>query len=157
MQNEFEQPWYHLDWFAPSTLSAHEWVNKPLLYVALAMPLIFLLLWLIRQRRNQKLPVAVVKRDLRNSSLSVLRFVPDVLLMLTMALIVVALARPQRSNEKSEQWTEGIDIMIGLDISQSMEIQDFEPNRLLSISSTAGTRTGLDSSYFQGMRFRFPH
>ena len=43
---------------------------------------------------------------------------------------MVALARPQKNNEKVEQWTEGIDIMIGLDISRSMEIEDFQPNRL---------------------------
>ncbi len=41
----------------------------------------------------------------------------------------MALARPQKTNEKVENWTEGIDIMIALDISQSMLIEDFTPNR----------------------------
>src|SRR5690606_298311 len=42
----------------------------------------------------------------------------------------LALARPQKTNEKVEQWTEGIDIMLVIDISESMQIQDFQPNRL---------------------------
>jgi Ca-activated chloride channel family protein len=45
-------------------------------------------------------------------------------------LTLVALARPQKTNEKVEQWTEGIDIMLAIDISQSMQIEDFTPNRL---------------------------
>ncbi|MDZ7650591.1 MAG: hypothetical protein U5K54_27525 [Cytophagales bacterium] len=35
------------------------------------------------------------------------------------------MARPQKTNEKVEQWTEGIDIMLAIDISQSMQIEDF--------------------------------
>jgi Ca-activated chloride channel homolog len=47
------------------------------------------------------------------------------------------------STEKVEQWTEGIDIMIALDISQSMQIEDFSPNRL-----QAAKRVALD--FIQG-------
>jgi Ca-activated chloride channel family protein len=47
------------------------------------------------------------------------------------------LARPQKTNEKVEQWTEGIDIMIALDISQSMQIEDFKPNRLQAAKDVA--------------------
>jgi len=57
--------------------------------------------------------------------------------MLSLALILIALARPQKTNEKVEQWTEGIDIMIGLDISQSMQIEDFLPNRLEAAKAVA--------------------
>ncbi len=50
--------------------------------------------------------------------------------MLSLALLLTALARPQKTDEQVEQWTEGIDIMIALDISESMQIEDFQPNRL---------------------------
>jgi Ca-activated chloride channel family protein len=86
---------------------------------------------------NQKLPVALVKSDLKNSPMHVLRFLPDILLSIVLALILVALARPQKTNEKVEQWTEGIDIMIALDISQSMQIEDFKPNRLQAAKDVA--------------------
>jgi Ca-activated chloride channel family protein len=51
--------------------------------------------------------------------------------------MVIALARPQRSNERVEQFTEGIDIMLVMDISESMDLQDFSPNRLEASKATA--------------------
>lgn len=124
------EPWYSLDWFMPDTLMSFTW-DKPLfLYLMLAIPLVFLIRWLWRYRFNQKLPVAVTQKDLKSSPLTLIRFIPDVLLMLVMALLLMALARPQKTNEKVEQWTEGIDIMLAIDISQSMQIEDFTPNRL---------------------------
>jgi Ca-activated chloride channel homolog len=66
-----------------------------------------------------------------------LRMIPELILMLTLALLLVALARPQKTNEKVEQWTEGIDIMLALDISQSMQIEDFNPNRLEAAKDVA--------------------
>jgi Ca-activated chloride channel family protein len=56
---------------------------------------------------------------------------------LVAALILIALARPQKTNEKVEQWTEGIDIMLAIDISQSMQIEDFAPNRLEAAKNVA--------------------
>ncbi len=50
--------------------------------------------------------------------------------MLSVALISTALARPQSSSENREVVTEGIDIVISLDISGSMLARDFQPNRL---------------------------
>jgi Ca-activated chloride channel family protein len=80
---------------------------------------------LLRYKFNQKLPVAVTSKDLHVSPLTLIRLLPEVILAAALALILVALARPQKTNEKVEQWTEGIDIMMGLDISQSMQIEDF--------------------------------
>ncbi len=48
----------------------------------------------------------------------------------TMALLALALARPHWSILNPEQHTEGIDIVITMDISLSMLARDFEPNRL---------------------------
>lgn len=62
---------------------------------------------------------------------------PDLLISIVVCLILVALARPQRTNEKVEQWTEGIDIMLAIDISQSMQIEDFVPNRLTAAKDVA--------------------
>ena len=77
-------------------------------------------------------------------------------MMLALAFILMALARPQKTNEKVEQWTEGIDIMIGLDISQSMQIEDFLPNRLEAAKKVArefinrqGTGQNRDSCIFR--------
>lgn len=59
-----------------------------------------------------------------------LRHVPFVLRTLAMAILVVALARPQSTDSWSNTTTEGIDIVVALDISGSMLAEDFKPNRL---------------------------
>jgi Ca-activated chloride channel family protein len=51
--------------------------------------------------------------------------------------MLTALARPQKTNDKVEQWTEGIEIMLAIDISQSMQIEDFTPNRLEAAKDVA--------------------
>ncbi len=45
-------------------------------------------------------------------------------------LLIVATARPQRTQTKIIGWKDGIDIVIVLDISESMLQEDFKPNRL---------------------------
>jgi Ca-activated chloride channel family protein len=130
-------PWYSPEWFAPSVIKNYTWENPILLWALLGIPIVLLLRWAVRYYLNQKLPVALVKSDLKSSPLHFLRFVPDLILSMVLALLIVALARPQRTNEKVEQWTEGIDIMIALDISQSMMIEDFKPNRLQAAKDVA--------------------
>jgi Ca-activated chloride channel family protein len=44
--------------------------------------------------------------------------------------IIIALARPQSTNTKKNVDTEGVDIMIALDISSSMLARDFSPDRI---------------------------
>lgn len=137
MQNDFNDAWYSLQWFTPTMLGSFLWANPWLLYLIGAVPLLFVLRWLIRYRFNQKLPVAVTAKDITTSPVNLVRLIPEILLMLVLALLLMALARPQSTNEKVEQWTEGIDIMIALDISQSMEISDLQPNRLESAKEVA--------------------
>lgn len=56
---------------------------------------------------------------------------PLVLQYFSIALFIIALARPQRSDELTKRNVEGIDIVITLDISDSMVIEDMPPlNRL---------------------------
>jgi len=128
--NSINVPWYSPEWFTPSTFNNYTWANPIFLWGLALIPLALILRWIIRRWMNQKLPVALVKSDLRSSPLTLVRVVPDLLFALLLALIFIALSRPQRTNEKVEQWTEGIDIMLAIDISQSMQIEDFAPNRL---------------------------
>ncbi|MCF7885929.1 MAG: VWA domain-containing protein [Candidatus Marinimicrobia bacterium] len=50
--------------------------------------------------------------------------------MVAIALLVLALARPRKVNTEQEFFTEGIDIVLVIDISSSMKALDFKPNRL---------------------------
>ncbi len=59
------------------------------------------------------------------------RYLLPVLRALAVILIIIAIARPQKLSEDREVSTEGIDIMLALDISTSMLAEDFQPkNRL---------------------------
>ena len=59
------------------------------------------------------------------------RFVLTALRVLAVLLLVVAFARPRAGTEYKEETSEGIDIMIALDVSSSMQAEDFKPyNRL---------------------------
>ncbi|MBC8004300.1 MAG: VWA domain-containing protein [Verrucomicrobia bacterium] len=60
-----------------------------------------------------------------------------VLQMLSLSMLVVALARPQSSNSSSTVTTKGIDIVIALDISSSMLAMDFRPNRIEAAKDVA--------------------
>lgn len=60
-----------------------------------------------------------------------------VLQMLSLSALIVAMARPQSSNSWQNVTTEGIDIVIALDISSSMLAMDFQPNRLEAAKDVA--------------------
>lgn len=60
-----------------------------------------------------------------------------VLRILTMALLVVVLARPQSRSSWKDVKTEGIDIVMALDISGSMLAKDLKPNRLEAAKEVA--------------------
>ncbi|WP_321286071.1 VWA domain-containing protein [uncultured Sunxiuqinia sp.] len=66
-----------------------------------------------------------------------LRHLPFVMQLAGIGLLTLALARPQSSNSWQDVKTEGIDIVIALDISSSMLAQDFQPNRLDAAKSVA--------------------
>ncbi len=66
-----------------------------------------------------------------------LLIVPLILRMLAVAAIVVALARPQSSSSGQNVTTEGIDIVIALDISASMLAEDLKPNRIQAAKDVA--------------------
>ena len=66
-----------------------------------------------------------------------LRHVPFLLRMLAIALLIVVLARPQSTNSWSNSSTEGIDIMLAMDISGSMLARDFSPNRVEAAKDVA--------------------
>lgn len=129
--------WFSLNWFSPSTLGSFDWANSLFLYGLLIIPVLFLFKWLVQRSLGQKVNLALPKEQIKWSPSVLLRHIPNLLIALTVALIIIALARPQKTNEKVEQWTEGIDIMLVIDISESMQIEDFKPNRLEAAKQVA--------------------
>jgi len=54
--------------------------------------------------------------------------------LLALALLILAIARPQTGRSQHKTYTEGIDIMLVLDTSGSMQAQDFEPKNRLFVA-----------------------
>ena len=66
-----------------------------------------------------------------------LRHLPFVLALLGYAGLVVALSRPRLGLERTESWTEGVDIFIALDASGSMAAEDFKPKNRFHVAKNA--------------------
>lgn len=64
-------------------------------------------------------------------------WLPTALLLLSLILGVVALSRPQDTSFHSTRETEGINIMLALDVSGSMLAQDLQPNRIEAAKEVA--------------------
>lgn len=68
-----------------------------------------------------------------------LRHLPFVLRCCAVALLIVALARPQSSEHGSTSRTEGIDIVLAIDVSGSMLARDFKPDRITAAREVAAS------------------
>lgn len=68
-----------------------------------------------------------------------LRVIPQILNVLCLIAFSIALARPITSKDVELRYSEGIDIMLLLDTSGSMETADFDPNRL-SVAKKMATK-----------------
>ena len=68
---------------------------------------------------------------------SVIRHLPFVLRTLALSMIILAIARPRSSGEIEKVESEGIDIMLAMDVSTSMLARDFTPDRLSAAKDIA--------------------
>ena len=68
-----------------------------------------------------------------------LRHVPFVLRCVAVALLIVAVARPQSAEHNTKTNTQGIDIVLAIDVSTSMLAQDFKPDRITAAKEVAAS------------------
>lgn len=71
------------------------------------------------------------------SVMAVLRHVPYVLRIAALTMIVIAIARPRSSTEVEKIDSEGIDIVLAMDVSTSMLARDFKPDRISAAKDIA--------------------
>lgn len=129
--------WLSLEWFTYSTLRSYDWVYPLVLYALPAIPLLFLLRWLFIYDSRNKLDMAMFERQARWQWTSLLRHLPTLVYILFISMVLLALARPQQINEQVEQTSEGIDIVLVLDVSGSMVLEDIKPSRLEAAKEVA--------------------
>lgn len=123
--------WFSFTWFLPSTWKEFHWDNPLLLYLIPVLPFLLFIRWGLYFRFRQKFDIALQSSELNKYNwVGILRFTPYIFMVLFESMLIVSLARPQKINNQIEQWSEGISIMMLLDVSESMQLEDFKPNRL---------------------------
>ena len=103
------------------------------LWLLLLIPLLIAVYWLYVRARRRRLSRFGNPETLR-------QLMPEaspkrvrhkfILILIAIASICVALARPQFGSKLKEVTRRGVEIMIAVDVSNSMLAEDFEPNRL---------------------------
>ena len=88
------------------------------------------------KQRTGALPLSTVPlaKKVGGGVRSKLKWIPDFCKYLALVFVIIALARPQKTDEKVNRNVEGIDIMMALDISHSMLIEDMMPTNRLEAS-----------------------
>ncbi|HEX9740428.1 MAG TPA: VWA domain-containing protein [Ignavibacteriaceae bacterium] len=107
---------------------AYPWV----LYFLLIVPLMALWYWFKGQNAIPSLNYSSLRifKELKPTWRERLKYLPAIFRMSAVALLIIALARPQNFQSGENIYTEGIDITMVLDISGSMLAEDLKPNRL---------------------------
>lgn len=106
--------------------------NKELLWLLLVVPVI--VIWYILKNKTYHAEIKISSmagfEGLKPTLKMRMRHLLIVLRILAIVLIIIVLARPQSRSSWKDIKTEGIDIVLSLDISTSMLAKDFKPDRL---------------------------
>ncbi len=108
-----------------------------ILWLAVLIPLMVAYYIFVARRRASLTVSTIGGRRAPRTLRYWLRPLPIVLRMVAMAMFIVALARPVNITEEHETTTDGIDIVMAMDISGSMLARDFTPDRLTSAKHLA--------------------
>ena len=114
--------------------------NNPeyLFFLLVLIPIVF---WYLKEMHHSDASLQISSHrnlQMKQKTLKIkLLHVPFVLRCLAITMVVIALARPQASNSWRTESTEGIDIMLTLDISGTMMAEDLKPNRLEASKAVA--------------------
>lgn len=106
---------------------------NPISFYLLLLVIPLILWYVYKQKHQPTLTVAttsVFQKIKVKTPRTLLNHIPFCLRILTIILVVFVIARPQTHEAITESERQGIDIMMAIDISTSMLIEDLEPNRI---------------------------
>jgi len=116
------------------------WANPEYFWLLALLPLFLVYRgWIYFSRQNASLTFSSIMplKNLPGNYRSFLVWVTPLFYVVSFLFMVMALARPQTQNTSVERSSEGIDIMISIDISSSMLAEDIKPNRLIAAKDVA--------------------
>jgi Ca-activated chloride channel family protein len=109
-----------------------QFAEKQWFWLMCVLPL--MIIWYIWRLKKQEgefnYPTSILFRGIKSSSKAKSRHMLFVFRLAAIAFLIAALARPQSRSSWKNTKTEGIDIVISLDVSLSMLAKDFKPNRM---------------------------
>lgn len=113
--------------------------HPELLWLLLVVPLMIFYFYKVKRYKRPRIRISTIEafRFYRPTFKQRLVNLPFFLRLVAIVFMVVALARPQSSSSASNVKTEGISIVIALDISSSMLAEDFRPNRIEAAKKVA--------------------
>ncbi len=113
----------------------------PKLLFLLLLPLLLIARYVYQELKEKKPHLRVSSvvpwKQGGRSVLDVIRHLPFALRIAALSLIIVAIARPRSKSEMERVDTEGIDIVLAMDVSTSMLARDFKPDRLSAAKDIA--------------------
>ena len=101
-----------------------------LLVVPVLLVLHYLYLEFAQRHPHLRVSTSVPWMIKRSPFMAVLRHIPFLLRIFALSMIIVAIARPRSSEEMERVDTEGIDIILAMDVSTSMLARDLTPDRI---------------------------
>ena len=111
--------------------------NPDFLYALALVPLLWIWYYWRQKEQAAQLQISTLKGITQNSWKSRGRHLIFLLRTIAIAILIVAFARPQSTLSWEDMTTEGIDIVISMDISGSMLAQDLKPDRLEASKNVA--------------------
>jgi Ca-activated chloride channel family protein len=125
---------YFLDW-------QHFRFAYPVFFMLLLL-VPFMMWWQSRSRKTNfpvmRLTTLAGLEKMKPTGKVRLRPILFTLRIISVIMLAIALARPQSSNVTERIDSDGIDIVIGIDVSGSMLAEDFKPNRIEAAKAAAG-------------------
>ena len=120
-----------------------EFANPDLFWLLLLLPLAALWYFFKRKEQTASLKISSIKGFSSDSFLPKIKPFLFVLRLFALAAIIVAMARPQTKDVSTKtKTTEGIDIVMAIDVSSSMLARDLKPNRLAALKKVAADFIG---------------
>jgi Ca-activated chloride channel family protein len=121
-------------------LSNITFADRWVLWLIPVVALLSIVWWYLMQRRQY--PTLTFSdtssfKGFQHPFKGVLKKYSPLLRILSLIFLLIALARPQSTYDESKVTTEGIDIVLAMDLSASMLAHDFKPNRIEAAKQTA--------------------